>query len=261
MLTFVPKGANREDLHWVLMHEFGHEWFPMVVGSNERLYPWMDEGFNTFIDLEAVQHYFAGSAYADTVTQMALNLYPEHAIEGREQALISRPIEVHDLFWLGYRKPSLMLNLLRYEVLGRDRFDRAFRAYIRAWAFKHPTPADFFRVMRDQSGVDLDWFWRGWIYTAARLDQSVDSITTGAAGEQRVIIVSNETMIMPVELKLTFADGTTQSVRLPVDMWNLGRRFEYRVPGSKRVSAAEVDPRAVYPDTNRANNRWPRASP
>jgi hypothetical protein len=261
MLTFVPKGVTREDLHWVLMHEFGHEWFPMLVGSNERLYPWMDEGFNTFIDLEAVQHYFPGTAYADTVTRIALNLYPEHAIEGREQALITRPIEVHDLFWLGYRKPSLMLNLLRYEVLGRDRFDGALREYIEAWAFKHPTPADFFRVMRDQSGMDLDWFWRGWVYTAARLDQAVDSIATGADGGQSVIILSNGTMIMPAELKLTFADETVQTVRLPVDMWNLGRRFEYRVPGSKRVIAAEVDPRAAYPDTNRANNRWPRTSP
>jgi hypothetical protein len=261
MLTFVPKGVTREDLHWVLMHEFGHEWFPMLVGSNERLYPWMDEGFNTFIDLEAVQHYFPGTAYADTVTRIALNLYPEHAIEGHEQALITRPIEVHDLFWLGYRKPSLMLNLLRYEVLGRDRFDGALREYIEAWAFKHPTPADFFRVMRDQSGMDLDWFWRGWVYTAARLDQAVDSIATGADGGQSVIILSNGTMIMPAELKLTFADETVQTVRLPVDMWNLGRRFEYRVPGSKRVIAAEVDPRAAYPDTNRANNRWPRTSP
>jgi hypothetical protein len=261
MLTFVPKGVTREDLHWVLMHEFGHEWFPMLVGSNERLYPWMDEGFNTFIDLEAVQHYFPGTAYADTVTRIALNLYPEHAIEGHEQALITRPIEVHDLFWLGYRKPSLMLNLLRYEVLGRDRFDGALREYIEAWAFKHPTPADFFRVMRDQSGMDLDWFWRGWVYTAARLDQAVDSIATRADGGQSVIILSNGTMIMPAELKLTFADETVQTVRLPVDMWNLGRRFEYRVPGSKRVIAAEVDPRAVYPDTNRANNRWPRTSP
>lgn len=261
MLTFVPKGASREDLHWVLMHELGHEWFPMIVGSNERLYPWMDEGFNTFIDLEAVQHYFAGTVYADTVTRIALNLYPEHAIAGREQALISRPIEVHDLFWLGYRKPSLMLNLLRYEVLGRERFDSALRAYIEAWAFKHPTPADFFRVMRDQTGMDLDWFWRGWIYTTARLDQAVDSIVTRTDGEQSVIILNNEAMIMPAELKLSLADGTTQSVRLPVDMWNLGSRFEYRVPGGKRVIAAEVDPRAVYPDTNRANNRWPRASP
>jgi hypothetical protein len=261
MLTFVPKGVTREDLHWVLMHEFGHEWFPMLVGSNERLYPWMDEGFNTFIDLEAVQHYFPGTAYADTVTRIALNLYPEHAIEGHEQALITRPIEVHDLFWLGYRKPSLMLNLLRYEVLGRDRFDGALREYIEAWAFKHPTPADFFRVMRDQSGMDLDWFWRGWVYTAARLDQAVDSIATRADGGQSVIILSNGTMIMPAELKLTFADETVQTVRLPVDMWNLGRRFEYRVPGSKRVIAAEVDPRAAYPDTNRANNRWPRTSP
>lgn len=258
MLTFVPKGVSREDLHWVLMHEFGHEWYPMIVGSNERLYPWMDEGFNTFIDLEAVQVYFKGTAYADTVRRIALNLYPEHALEGREQPLITRPVEVHDLFWIGYRKPSLMLDLLRYEVLGRERFDEAFREYTRAWAFRHPTPADFFRIMRSSSGMDLDWFWRGWVYTAARLDQSVDSVVAREGGGQNVVLSNRGTMVMPAELQLTFADGTVETVKLPVDMWNLGPRFEYRIRTAKRVTAAQVDPRAVYPDTDRANNKWPR---
>ena len=258
MLTFVPKGVSREDLQWVLMHEFGHEWFPMIVGSNERLYPWMDEGFNTFIDLGAAESYFAGTSYGDTVGQIALHLYPEHAIEGKEQPLSSRPIEVHDLFWVAYRKPSLMMSLLRNEVLGTERFDAAFRAYIHAWAFKHPTPADFFRIMRDHSGVDLDWFWRGWVYTTARLDQAVDTVVTRADGRQSIMVSSNGTMIMPAELKLTFADGRSETARLPADMWNLGPRFEYRVKATTKLVAAEVDPRGVYPDTDRSNNRWPR---
>ncbi|HEX6559530.1 MAG TPA: M1 family metallopeptidase, partial [Longimicrobiales bacterium] len=253
MLTFVPKGADRHDLQWVLMHEFGHEWFPMIVGSNERLYPWMDEGFNTFIDLGGAASYFSGTAYADTVGQIALHLYPEHAVVGKEQPLISRPIDVHDLFWVAYRKPSLMMSLLRSEVLGAERFDAAFREYIRAWAFKHPTPADFFRMMRDQSGLELDWFWRGWVFTTARLDQSVDAVAADT-----VMLSSNGDMIMPVELKLTFDNGTSEVVKLPVDMWNLGPHFEYRVRGSRKIVAAEVDPRHVLPDTNRGNDKWPR---
>ena len=258
MLTFVPAGVSREDLQWVLMHEFGHEWFPMIVGSNERLYPWMDEGFNTFIDTNEAASYFAGTAYGDSVPQMALHLYPEHALEGKEQPLSSRPIDVHDLFWVAYRKPQLMMNLLRWEVLGKERFDAAFRAYIATWAYKHPTPADFFRMMRDHSGVDLDWFWRGWVYTTARLDQSVEAIAATPEGGQNVVVANNGTMVMPVELKLTYANGRSETVRLPVDMWNLGSRFEYRVRASDKVVGAEVDPRGVYPDTDRANNRWPR---
>lgn len=255
MLTFVPKGLSREDLQWTLSHEFGHEWHPMIVGANERLYPWMDEGFNTFIDIEGAEKYFAGTPYADTVGLNPLHLYAAHGVPGDEQPLINRPIEVRDLFWGGYRKPALMLQLLRLEVLGRERFDFAFREYTRAWAFKHPTPADFFRVMRDASGVELDWFWRGWVYTTSRLDQAVDAIAQRPDGGSEVLLSNRGTMVMPAELALTFSDGTTETVRLPVDMWNLGRSFTYRVPGARTVLSAEIDPRGVYPDIDRSNNR------
>jgi Peptidase family M1 domain len=258
MLTFTPNNAAREDLQWVIAHEFGHEWFPMVVGSNERLYPWMDEGFNTFIDLANAAKYFAGTPYGDTIEIHPLHLYADHATAGNEQPLITKPTEVRDLFWVGYQKPALMMGLLRNEVLGRDRFDRAFREYIRAWAFKHPTPADFMRVMRDVSGMDLDWFWRGWIFTTARLDQSVDSAATGADGTSSVHLMNRGTMIMPAELALTFGDGSVTTVRLPVEMWNLGQRFVYRVPGKRRVMRAVLDPRHVLPDVDRSNNAWPR---
>jgi hypothetical protein len=256
MLTFVA-GTSREDLHYTLMHEFGHQWYPMVVGSNERLYPWMDEGFNTFIDIGATEDYFRGTPYADSAAIAKTNMYPAHAIPGEEQPLSTRPVESRDLFWTAYQKPALMLHLLRYEVLGKDVFDRAFRAYTAAWAFKHPTPADFFRMMRSETGTDLDWFWREWIYTTARLDQAVDSVTSGAGGS--VIHLSNRgAMVMPAELAVTFADGRTDTIRLPVDMWNLGSRFEYHVAGGRRVTAVTIDPRNVFPDIGRRNNRWPR---
>lgn len=256
MLTFVPNSPAREDQQWVVAHEFGHEWFPMVVGSNERLYPWMDEGFNTFIDLENAANYFKGTAYGDSIQSHPLHLHAEHAVPGNEQPLINRPIEVRDLFWGGYQKPALMLRTLREEVLGRERFDAAFREYIRTWAFKHPTPSDFFRVMRDASGMELDWFWRGWVFTTARLDQGVDSVTNPASGPSQVHLVNRGTMVMPAELRLTFDTGDTMTVKLPVEMWNLGDRFTYRVPGTRRVRGVFVDPRGVMPDTDRRNNRW-----
>jgi aminopeptidase N len=150
-----------------------------------------------------------------------------------------------------------MLQTLRFEVLGQPRFDEAFRAYIRAWAFRHPTPADFFRMMRDESGMELDWFWRDWIYTTSRLDQAVDSVSTRSDGGAEVYLSNRGTMVMPAELRLTFADGQQTTVRLPVEMWNLGQHFMYRVPGARRVTRAELDPRHVLPDVDRGNNTWP----
>jgi aminopeptidase N len=261
MLTFTPNSHTREDLQWVIAHEFGHEWFPMTVGSNERLYPWMDEGFNTFIDLGNAAKYFQGTPYGDSIEVHALHLYRDHARAGEEQPLITNPTQVRDLFWVGYHKPALMMQMLRYEVLGKDRFDAAFREYIKAWAFKHPTPADFFRMMRDQSGMDLDWFWRGWIYSTARLDQAVDSVTARVDGGSNVHLTNRGTMVMPAELSLTFSDGTRTIVKLPVEMWNLGSPFVYRVPEKKRVTRVEADPRHALPDTDRANNLWPRGRP
>jgi len=258
MLTFTPNSPTREDEQWVIAHEFGHQWFPMVVGSNERLYPWMDEGFNTFIDLANAARYFPGTVYGDTIEVHPLHLYADHAKPGNEQPLIEKPVEVRDLFWGGYQKPALMMQLLRFEVLGKDRFDAAFREYIKAWAFKHPTPADFFRIMRDQSGMELDWFWRDWIFTTARLDQAVDSVARGSDGVTSVYLSNRGTMVMPTTLRLTVANAPARDVTLPVEMWNLGDHFVYRVPGNGQVQRVEVDPKAAMPDVDRTNNRWPR---
>jgi len=150
-----------------------------------------------------------------------------------------------------------MMQTLRYEVLGKERFDAAFREYLRTWAFKHPTPADFFRLMRDESGMDLDWFWRDWIYTTARLDQAVDSVRT-AGDSEKVFLPNRGTMTLPLEMELTYADSTAERVRLPVEMWNLGPRFAFRVRSGKPVKRVVVDPRKALPDIDRSNNTWSR---
>jgi hypothetical protein len=253
MLTFDPRAPSREERQWVLAHELGHQWMPMIVGSNERLYPWMDEGFNTFIDLAGAARYFAGTAYGDSIEVHPLHLYQDHAIPGEEQPLITRPVEVKDLFWTGYQKPALMMQTLRHEVLGRERFDAAFRAYLRAWAYKHPTPADFFRLMRDASGMDLDWYWRDWVFTTARLDQAVDSIRRTQDGE-KVFLSNRGSMLLPLEMDLTYRDGSRERVRLPVEMWNQGSKFAFRLRSAKEVSRVVIDPRRVFPDIDRANN-------
>jgi hypothetical protein len=230
----------------------------MIVGSNERLYPWMDEGFNTFIDLGGAAKYFAGTPYGDTIEVHPLRLYAEHALPGSEQPLITKPVEVRDLFWGGYQKPALMMQMLRYEVLGKDRFDAAFREYIKAWAFKHPTPADFFRVMRDQSGMARDWYWRDGVYTTARLDQAVDSVSRAQDKTSSIYLFNKGSMVMPATITITYDDGMTQDVKLPIEMWNLGDAFTYRVPGTKSIRKVEIDARHALPDVDRKNNVWPR---
>ena len=261
MMTFDPSGPARIDLQWVLAHELGHQWVPMIVGSNERLYPWMDEGFNTFIDLANAANYFRGEPYGDTIEVHPLHLYADHAIPGLEQPLITRPVEVHDLFWTGYQKPALMMQLLRYQVLGKERFDAAFREYLRTWAFKHPTPADFFRIMRDQSGQELDWFWRGWVYTTPRLDQAVDSVVARDSGVTEVHLSNRGQMVMPLELVATVVgpDGRVElrTAGLPVDMWNLGPHYVYKVRGGV-VRKVVIDPDSALPDIDRRNNSWSR---
>jgi len=253
MMTFDPTGPDRVNLAWTVAHELGHQWTPMIVGSNERLYPWMDEGFNTFIDLGNAAGYFKGEAYGDSIEVHPLHLYPQHAIAGEEQPLITNPVESRDLFWTGYQKPALMMQTLRYHVLGKPRFDAAFRTYLKTWAFKHPTPDDFFRLMRDQSGRDLDWFWHDWIYSTNRPDQAVTAITNADSGAT-VTLENKGTMQLPVYLTLSYGDGSRDSVTLPVEMWNLGPKYVYRVAGKKRVVKAEIDPAGSLPDTDRSNN-------
>src|SRR6267142_1432426 len=259
MLTFVPSIEKREDQYWVLTHEFGHEWFPMMVGSDERRYPWMDEGFNSFIDYGSAEGYFKGTAYGDTVRRELLTAYRVSAVPGNEQPLITQPVESRDLAWTAYQKPALMLSVLRDAVLGKETFERALREYVRRWTFKHPQPADFFRTIENMSGRDLDWFWRAWVYTTARLDQAVDSVT--AAGDTAFVFLSNRgQMVLPVTLELRYADGASEIRELPIEMWNLGSRFTARIRTGTGQSLAgvAVDPKGIYPDVDRANNRWPR---
>jgi hypothetical protein len=173
-------------------------------------------------------------------------------------------IEPRWLGQVGYNKPGLALRLLRDVVLGPDRFDAAMREYVRRWAFRHPTPADFFRTFEDGAGEDLSWFWRPWFYTTATLDQSVDSVATvtdsAGAVTSRVLLSNRGGIVMPVRLDLLLQDGTTERVDLPVEIWYAGGTFAYDAPAGKRVAAAVADPDNRLPDVDRTNNRWPRTA-
>lgn len=257
MVIFCPSLQKREDQFWILMHELGHQWFPMQVGSDERRYPWMDEGFNTFVDYSAAEAFFKGTPYADTVRRELLSAYAVTALPDSEQPMITPPDEVRELYWTAYQKPALMLTILRESVLGRDAFDRAFRAYVQRWKGKHPQPADFFRTMETETKRDLDWFWRNWIYTTARIDQAVNEVQR--RGDSTFITLSNRgEMVLPVQIELRYEDGTTERRDLPVETWNPSNEFVYRMAGPKELVGVVIDPRRIYPDSDRGNNSWER---
>jgi len=255
MIVFCHNRTDAPALFSVTDHEIGHSWFPMLVGNNERLYAWMDEGFNTFMNYYDWEKKFPG-----TYNRRANpNLYIPLALSGREDPIMTPADRIRgDLSVTAYTKPGLGLVLLRDRIVGRNRFDPAFREYIRRWAHKHPTPADFFRTIEDGVGEDLSWFWRSWFYTTERLDLAVDSVAVSDSGgvASRVFLRNAGGMPMPVELDLRFEDGTAQHLSLPVEIWFHGSDYVLAVSGPKRVVGATIDARNQFPDVRRENNSW-----
>jgi hypothetical protein len=260
MLVFCANRRSREGLFGVTTHELGHQWFPMIVGSNERLYAWMDEGFNSFINIYSGRVYFPDQAWLRTRGQA--EAWARFAATGLDEPpMLPADRVVPDLLGqVAYTKPATGLYMLREAIADSARFDAAFREYTRRWAFKHPTPADFFRSMEDGLGEDLSWFWRGWFYRTDVVDQAVDSVRTqrDSVGTTvtGVFLSSPGGLPMPVDLKLDFVDGTTRNVRLPVEIWYLGSRFVYAQPFPSELIKVEIDPNKNFPDVRRGNNAW-----
>jgi hypothetical protein len=257
MVAMEARGDDGPDLYNVITHEIGHMWYPMTVGSDERRYAWMDEGFNTFINTFSEEDYWKrdDSQTRRNETQFVTSL---------DQSPAAQPIMTpanryrsnDNLGSLAYVKPSIMLLALRNKVLGPEVFDTAFREYTRRWAFKHPQPADFFRTMEEVSGRDLAWFWRGFFYTTAALDQSVESVKQTPDGTAQITLRSLGAAVMPVELELGFADGSTQLVKLPVEIWYGGNRYIYRIQPGKAIVSARVNPDGRFPDLVARNDGW-----
>ncbi|MBC2606872.1 M1 family metallopeptidase [Pelagicoccus albus] len=157
----------------VIVHEVGHIWFPMIVNSDERQWMWQDEGFNTFVEDIATTQFDERlkDSYRNSVKRVV-----ERMAKKDDPIIMISADSLTSRGYQAYSKPALGLTLLRESILGRDLFDFAFQEYARRWAFKRPTPADFFRTMEDASGVDLDWFWRAWFYTNDHVDLAVESV-------------------------------------------------------------------------------------
>lgn len=255
-----PEDAGKE-LFWVTAHEIGHNWFPMIVGFDERRHAWMDEGFNTFIDVYQSDDFNRGeyapkrdSEYAEGGGNPVDEILPVLA-DPTAPPILSRADTVIEKWRhpVTYFKSALGLVLLREQILGPDRFDPAFRRFIAAWAYRHPQPADFFRAMESEAGEDLSYWWNGWYAHNWQLDLAVTGIETAKDGTPLVRVTSRDRLVMPATLRVTYANGTTRDVRLPAETWIRQASTAVSVPAGT-VMKAELDPDHKLPDRDRSNN-------
>ncbi len=253
-----------KQLFWITAHEIGHGWFPMTVGSNERRNAFMDEGFNTFIDIfesddfhnaeygpKRDSEFSAGGEPADTILKVLDNpLAPP--ILSRADAFprdLTHPVS--------YFKTAYGLVLLREQILGPERFDWAFRKYIRDWAFKHPSPSDFFRVMESEGGEDLSYFWRGWFMNNWTLDMAVKDAQYVMGDYHKgvaVTIANLGQLVLPATVQVNFEDGSNTRAKLPVETWLSKGTFTMTLPSALPVVSVVLDPDHVLPDDNRGND-------
>lgn len=257
-IVFCSHAATGKSLWGVTDHEFGHTWFPMIVGSNERKYAWMDEGFNTFLNTLSSADFNKGEFKEDETMMAGMTSY---VFDEKMDALLNTPdvIQQANLGVAAYVKPGMMLHVLRNEVLGTDRFDRALKEYVRRWAFKHPTPWDFFHTIENVSGEDLAWFWRGWVFERWKIDLAVTDVKNSnikSGNEVRVTLQLLEQMPMPVSLKLVDAKGKVEKLKLPVEIWSRGDTYVFTWKTKAAIKEVTIDPDAKLPDVNRANNQW-----
>ena len=314
----------------VIIHEIGHNYFPMIVNSDERQWGWMDEGLDTFVQ------YLTEQEFAESYPEVlgTLEKYPSRRGDPKKiipymsgdqnfiSPIMSNPENIFQLGANAYAKPATALNILRETIMGRDLFDHAFKTYSKRWMFKHPTPEDFFRTMEDASAVDLDWFWRGWFYTTDFVDIGINSfkkysISTSPPDKVKEMVegygINSDEMIesiymledkddqtinklrqdrlkvledylkennsdseipkyfyeigfekpgglvMPIIVKYTYADGSSDIVKYPVQLWRKNLDQVYKVVTSdKEIIEVTLDPNFETSDVNMNNNNWPR---
>jgi hypothetical protein len=265
MIIFCSERHDEHGLYGVTTHEIGHNWFPMLVNTDERRHAWMDEGFNSFINIYSNRERFPEKGGGRSGMRGPMQQYVDQMKLGQQQAMETPA----DQIWRGrlgnleYAKTQLAMKLLREEVLGPERFDAAFRRYIAAWAFKSPQPSDFFRCMENAAGVDLSWFWRGWFYGIGTLDQAIVHVEYDDGGHHALVAFANKgELVMPLVYRVRYTDGSEETRKVPAEAWATTNEWiatwdTRDAEGTTRViSEIVVDPEEALPDVDRENNVW-----
>ena len=321
----------------VIIHEVGHNWFPMIVNSDERQWMWMDEGLNSFLQFLTEQEW--EEDYPSRVMPQRIGGLLGYLKSTNKVPIMSGADSLRHTGYNAYSKPTLALTILRETILGREQFDFAFKQYARRWMFKRPTPSDFFRTMEDASGTDLDWFWRGWFYGTDHPDIAIEGVRRytldtrdpyaskgrrkkkrdsepdrlfqkrnkklpkradafpelkdfynkydeldvtekerkahekllkGLSAKQKELlktegnfyIVSLKNLgglVMPVVLKATYEDGSTEEIRLPAQIWRRNPdAVSKMIFTKKKLAKLELDPHREIADVDVENNYFPR---
>ncbi|MFA6456159.1 MAG: M1 family aminopeptidase, partial [Bacteroidota bacterium] len=277
MMIFAESGDPiTNGLYYVIAHELGHEWYPMMVGSNETNYPFMDEGFDTYITATAVENRYGnnGLLHKDFLKKYSWmhlpktntrlfeqRMYLMDARAGNEATIMAHPylIPTSQYGTMAYQKPGTVLAMLE-DMIGKESFSKGMKEYYSRWLFKHPYPNDFFHTMEDAAGRNLDWFWNQWFSQTWKLDLSVADVTNEKKEHyfrSTIVLESEEQAVMPATLRLTLDDGSVRDIRFSEQVWSTGRRAEIVADSlSAAVSNVVIDPEMKLPDVDRLNNSW-----
>lgn len=235
-------------------HELGHSWFNMMVAGNGKQ-GWMVEGLNSFIN-----HVNGDTLGGQTAFAM------QDAVDWLAKVKATEPVvmpldmmQAENFALLAYMKPAAALHLLRTQVLGPERFDPAFRTFIKDWTFKHPTPEDFFRSMEHGSGEELSWFWRSWFLNDWKLDQGISGVSYVDGSVEKGILIkllNKGKMVMPAVIEVIEFNGKTSRVTLPAQIWQRTTEWSFHYPSTSKVISVKIDPDKCLPDTDLSNNIW-----
>ena len=268
----------------VTIHEVGHNFFPMIVNSDERQWTWMDEGLNSYMEMLAELAY-------DKDFPITRG-YPKNIVkymngdQSKIAPIMSKGDNVYSFGSNAYGKPATALWILRETIMGKELFDHAFKTYSKRWKFKHPTPADFFRSMEDASAMDLDWFWRGWFYTTDVTDIGIKGVKKYQTKSKRnsIKFIEDKTkglefekkddkskyhyeitynkpggLVMPIIVEFTFKDGTRERKTYPAQIWRYNDKEITKVFSSnKEVTNIALDPDLETADVDITNNNFPK---
>jgi hypothetical protein len=271
-LSFCSRSSAGDRLFSCTIQNLSRNWFPVMVGSNEERHPWMSKGLSTALSVLAHRSLYDGefapkhdSTFAPNGASGGDGLLP--LMTTQEGSSITTLPSLQPEQWrslLASYKPAYGLLLLREYILDPDRFDYALRQYVRRWAYRQPTPRDFFHAVNDATGEDLSWFWTAWFKQSWTLDQAVTGVSYRNDNPENGALITVELlrkMPMPVEVEISESDGDTRTVRLPVEIWKQGSSHTVHVETDSRLKSVRLDPSNLLPDVNASNDAWPPNSP